>query len=78
MPPHVKRVMEGKRVLVMKELAEEINWLDMGLFTEMCEGFRLVGTFEATGVFKPGVTVANLSAEELEKNTKILRPAILG
>ena len=78
MPPHVKRVMEGKRVLVMKELAEEMNWPDMDLFTEMCEGFRLVGTFEATGVFKPGVTVANLSAEELEKNAKFLRPAILG
>ena len=64
MPSHVQRVMEGKRVLGMKELAEEMNWPDMSLFTEMCEGFKLVGTFEATGVFKPGVTVANLSAEE--------------
>ena len=62
----------------MKGLAEEMNWPDMSLFTDMCEGFKLVGTFEATGVFKPGVTVANLSAEELEKNTKFLRPAILG
>ena len=78
MPQHVRRVMEGKRILVMEELAKEMDWPDMGLFSELREGFKLVGTFEATGVFKAGVTLANISEEELEKNTKFLRPAILG
>ena len=75
---HVRRVMEGKRVLVMEELAKEMDWPDMGLFPELKEGFKLVGTFGSTGVFKTGVTIANLSEDELEKNTKFLRPAILG
>ena len=78
MPEHVRRVMEGKRVLIMEELAKEMNWPDMGLFSELKEGFKLVGTFRPTGVFKTGVTIANLSEDELKKNTKYLRPAILG
>ena len=50
----------------------------MNLFDELCDGFRLVGTFGKTGVFKPGVTIPSLTQEELVKNTKFLRPAILG
>ena len=77
MPQHLKNIMQGKRVLLMEELATEMDWPDMGLFKELREGFRLVGSFQPTGVFRPGVTVASLSEEELRKNTKFLRPAIL-
>jgi len=62
----------------MEELAAEMGWPDKTLFSEMREGFKLVGTFAATGVFKPAVTLAQMSEEELRKNTKFLRPAILG
>ena len=75
---HVRRVMAGKRILIMEELAAEMNWPDKTLFSEMREGFKLVGTFPATGVFKPAVTLAQMSEDELQKNTKFLRPAILG
>jgi hypothetical protein len=78
MPVHVQRIMKGKRVLLMEELASEMGWPDMNLFKEMRAGFKLVGTFEPTGIFKPGVTIPSLSEEELTKNTKFLRPAILG
>ena len=78
MPLHVGKIMEGKRIMLMEELANEMGWPDKNLFKEMREGFKLVGNFEATGIFKPGVTVANLSEDELKKNTKFLRPAILG
>ena len=78
MTTHVQRVMEGRRLLVMEELAEEMGWPDKTLFKEMREGFKLVGTFAATGVFKSAVTLAQMSEDELRKNTKFLRPAILG
>eukprot|EP00435_Cladocopium_sp_Y103_P011809 s4361_g3.t1 len=78
MPVHVRRIMEGKRILVMEALAKEMGWPDMSLFRELREGFKLVGTFGTTGIFKPGVTVASMSEEELKKNVKFLRPAILG
>ena len=78
MSVHVQRIMAGKRVLLMEELATEMDWPDVNLFKEMRSGFKLVGNFESTGVFKPGVTIPSLNEEELKKNTKFLRPAILG
>ena len=78
MPLHVRRIMQGKRILLMEELAKEMDWPDKNLFNEMRVGFKLVGSFETTGIFKTGVTVANLSEDDLTKNTKFLRPAILG
>lgn len=75
---HIQQVLAGKRTLLMEELAAEMGWPDKTLFSEMREGFKLVGTFAATGVFKPAVTLAQMSEEELRKNTKFLRPAILG
>ena len=66
--------MEGKRVLVMEKLAKEMDWPDMGLFSDC----KRVSNWWSTGVFKAGATIANLSEEELEKNIKFLRPAILG
>ena len=45
MPEHVRAVLKGKRILLMKEMATSMKWPDMGLFDEMIAGFRLVGTF---------------------------------
>ena len=78
MPEHVRAVLKGKRILLMKELAQSIRWPDMSLFDEMTAGFKLVGTVAKTGIFKPHVTVANMSASDLEKKMKFLRPMILG
>ena len=36
----------------MEELASEMGWPDMNLFKEMRAGFKLVGNFEPTGIFK--------------------------
>ena len=53
MPEHVRAVLRGKRILLMKELAQSIRWPDMSLFDEMAAGFRLVGPVAKTGIFKP-------------------------
>ena len=63
----------------MKELAlQSIHWPDMSVFDEMAAGFKLVGTVAKTGIFKPHVTVANMSENDLDKKVKFLRPMILG
>ena len=74
----VRCVLKGKNVLVMRQVAEDMNWPDNCLFDEMTEGFKLTGNFEACGVFRPQVNVPTLSVQQLDKNTKYLRPAILG
>lgn len=78
MSKHVRRLMKGKRVLLMTELAESIGWPDMSLFDEMVEGFKLVGMVPNTNIFRPGITLPTMSEEELNRNSIILRPMILG
>ena len=74
----VREVLRGKNVLLMRQIAEDMNWPDQILFDEMVEGFRLTGNFPACGVFKPQVNIPSLSVDELDQNTKYLRPTILG
>ena len=56
-------------------MMDEMEWPDMNLYKEMREGFKLVGSFETTGIFKTDVTVVHLSEVDLKT---FLRPAILG
>ena len=71
-------VLQDKNILVMRQVAEEMNWPDKNLFEEMVQGFELTGNFGASGVFKPQVNVPTLSVDQLRQNTKYLKPAILG
>ena len=49
----VASVLQGKNILLMRQVAEEIGWPDMGVFEEMTQGFRLTGNFGACGIFNP-------------------------
>ena len=71
-------VLRGKNILLMRHVAEEMKWPDLALFDEMTQGFELTGNFSASGVFKPQVNIPTLSVEQLEQNSKYLRPTILG
>ena len=65
-------VLRRKNLLLMRQIADEINWPDTELFDEMVQGFKLTGNFGACGVFKPQVNIPALSVEQLNKNTKHL------
>ena len=71
-------VLRGKNILLMRQVAEEMNWPDVNLFDEMTQGFELTGNFSACGIFKPQVNIPTLSVAQLKQNTKFLRPTILG
>ena len=47
----VARVLKGKRLLLLQEVAESLDWPDSAVFTELKAGFDLVGDFPRTGVF---------------------------
>lgn len=78
MPPHVRAVLAGKRILLMQEMAEAISWPDRRVFDELQSGFKLVGTMDRTEIFKPHPNLAMMSERELENSMKFLKPAILG
>ena len=56
----VSEVLQGKDILLVRQIADEIKWPDENLFDEMVEGFRLKGIFSACGVFKPQVNIPSL------------------
>eukprot|EP00435_Cladocopium_sp_Y103_P038385 s723_g10.t1 len=74
----VKAVLGSKRILLMEKIAKSIGWPDVELFAEMSAGFRLVGTATKSNVFQPGLKAASMSVEQLMKDAKFLKPALLG
>ena len=78
MSESVACVLRSKNILLMRQVAEEMNWPDVNLFDEMTQGFELTGNFSACGIFKPQVNIPTLSVAQLKQNTKFLRPTILG
>ena len=82
MPDSVLRVMQGKGLLLLREISREIGWPDTGLFDELCQGFRITGVGTQSNVFKPGVRVGPLSvsvgADDRGQIANFLRPPILG
>jgi len=76
--PKVKAVLGAKRLLLMERVAKSINWPDTTLFQEMAQGFRLVGQATKSNIFQPGIKAASMSEEQLMKDAKFLKPALLG
>ena len=76
--PRVRAVLGAKRLLLMKKVAEEIGWPDTELFNELAMGFRLVGNATRSNVFQQGLKAATLNEEQLMRDAKFLKPALLG
>ena len=51
-PVHVAEVTKGKRILLTKEILEELNYDDLGVLSLMEEGATLAGEIEQTGIFQ--------------------------
>ena len=77
MPEHVRRILSCKRTLLLQEMAAEIDWPDRDFFTELRYGFRLVGCFKPSGIFRPGVTPSALSEDELMAQSHSFKAMIL-
>ena len=74
----VARVLKGKRILLLQEIAESFNWPDVHVFTELKEGFEIVGDAPHSGVFSHEFRPRVISAERLKESFKFLKPALLG
>ncbi len=75
----VREILKDKRVLLLrKRIASDIGWVDMKFFDELCEGFRLTGLQEPSGVFPLEPRPMEFSPGELDDAMKFLRLALLG
>ena len=79
MPEHVRHILHNKRPALLEKLATvELDWPDKELYGELCQGFRITGEAQATGVFRQQPKLATMTESELMQQSKFLRPAIIG
>ena len=76
--PKVARILKGKRLLVLEELAKDIGWPDERIHQELREGFKLTGHSPPSHIFKQEFRPASMSKEKLMQDSKFIRPLILG
>ena len=51
-PPHLKSLLAGKRLLLWKEILQELNYSDCSVVDDICKGFPLTGWAKKTDVFE--------------------------
>ena len=78
MHPDVARVLQGKRLLVWKQLLIETGYEDVQIVEETISGFPLVGPSTATEVFPLGATPAQQSVEQLKQQAVWRRRSTIG
>ena len=68
MEPDIARIMAPKRILLMRSIATDMSWPDLGIFDEMTEGFKIVGTGHRVRDFQtrnhPGRDVTTTAARQ--------------
>ena len=67
--PDVRRVLEGKRLLLFKEMAADAKVGDEHLFTELIEGFKLTGQMPESKQFPARLKPAMISVQQLKDSS---------
>ena len=77
LPPHRKKILEGKRLLVLKEILEDEGYPDVGLVQEIEDGFDLVGISGESEALPPDFQPASISQEELLASSERSNKAVI-
>ena len=67
--PDVRRVLEGKRLLLFKEMAADAKVGDEHLFTELIQGFKLTGEMPESKQFPARLKPAMISVQQLKDSS---------
>ena len=67
--PDVRRVLQGKRLLLFEEMARDANVGDENLFKELTEGFKLTGEMPQSHQFPAKLKPAMLSVQQLRESS---------
>ena len=78
LPESLQKVLEGKRLLVWKQLLEKFEFDDMEVYNFMTEGVRLVGQHGTPACFPEKLKPASLTQQDLENSAVWRRRAIVG
>ena len=76
-PEWMQKILEGKRILLLKHMLEQHQYDDMGVVDLVSEGTHLVGAAPKPDCFEARVRLAKLSAAALRDAAPDLRTALL-
>ena len=67
---HLKGVLRGKRLLLMQEILEDLQYPDVNLVSDICGGFKLSGWLQKSNVFPASLKRPEQSLESALKIAK--------
>ena len=76
--PHLQKVLEGKRLLLWRELLMKYGFDDLGVFDFMAKGVPLVGQHDIAPCYPTQYKFATMRRGDLDKSAVWRRKAILG
>ena len=74
---HVKQVLHGKRLLLLREILEDLDYPDKKLFEDIVSGFKLAGWMRDSKVFTSLPRPPKISLEALLKSSAGLQHATI-
>ena len=77
MPAHISVVLQGKRLLLLKEMLQDAGYCDVGIVDQIASGFDLMGHIPEAGVFRSKTVPATLTPDEVRRTAKHTRQGIL-
>ena len=74
--PSVSEVLNGKKLLLWKEMLESINYSDIGVCAEFFNGTYLTGQTQRTGLWPAKVTPATMTEGDLMEQARLQRASL--
>ena len=77
MPPHRRKILEGKRILLLKEIIRDMQYPDPEIADLIANGFDLIGTCGGGNVLPQDFQPATLTAQDLGLHSESSNKAII-
>ena len=77
MPDHLKSILEGKKLLLTKELLHKTGFKDHGIMDEVSKGFDVVGKCQPSSILERKLKPATTSVAQLKQSAPFVRKSIL-
>ena len=75
--PHRQKILQSKRLLLMKEMLDSVGHEDEDLISDLSTGFDLTGPLPRSHVFKDKYRPAAMAEETLRKSARLVRGQVL-
>ena len=77
LPEHLRSILDGKGLLVWREILQDLGYKDLGVVEEVARGTELLGQVPLTGVFEQSFKPAVATPEQVQARAVASREKVL-